>query len=429
MRTLSYTKIAAWSLGLATAAAVWAQSPPPPKILYGTTTSLAPANEFAVAATLPRPGSPRAQYVVVAQANGNKDLEVLAWHDTTSSLESIPGHGIAEHQGVVSVDVTALDSNRVVTADINKEGVLSIHSWKVEPEGVVSQRGYRTAGATASRDVAIAAVSCNEVVTAYETTHGSLVVEAWTIGEDGLPAPKRVLGNGPKAFEVSIAAISPNQVVTAAGDSTKELWVNTWEIDNAGVKPVSEAGTENALSTACIVAPRPQTVAVGAGQSFGLLNPGGSTPHYGFVRAVFTPVITPSCQLQVYYWGVSDSSALTLQSITTPTEAGDFGQVAASMLPANIPITSYTGGTGDNNVFIEWYKGFNLLDTGSVSYSDPYGALNIASTPAGSDLSPLSLFKPYNAYFISAGQFNPEESAPDGTLFINVLSYPEAPIL
>jgi hypothetical protein len=429
MKTLSYIKIAAWSLGVATAAAAWAQSPPPPKILYGTTTSLAAGNEFAVATTLPTLGSPRAKYVVVAEANDNKDLEVLAWHDTASALESISGHGTAEHQGVVSVAVAALDPGRVVTADINKEGVLSIDTWKIAQGGVVSQLGYRTAGATASQDVAIAAVSCNEVVTVYETTKGSLVVEAWTIGEDGLPAPKKVLGNGPKAFEVSIAAISPNQVVTAAGGSKGELWVNTWEIDNAGVKPVSEAGTENALSSECIDAPRPQTVAVGAGQSFGLLNPGGSTPHYGFVRTVFTPVITPACHLQVYYWGVSDSGAITLQSTTTPTEAGDFGEVAASMLPANIPITSYTGGTGDDNVFIEWYKGFTLLDSGSVSYSDPYGALNVASAPAGTDLSPLSLFKPYNAYFISAGQFGPEESVPDGTLFIKVLSYPEAPTL
>jgi hypothetical protein len=429
MKTLSYIRVALWTLSVATATAAWAQSPAPPKILYGTTTPLAPANEFAVAATLPTPESPRAHYVVVAKANDKKDLEVLAWHDTTSSLESISGHGIAEHQGVVSVAVTALDPSRVVTADINKEGVLSIDTWKVGLGGVVSQRGYRTAGATASKDVAIAALSSNEVVTAYETTQGSLVVEAWTISEDGLSAPKRVLGNGPRAFEVSIAAINSDQVVTAAGDRKQGLWVNTWQIDKAGVKPLHQVETKNALSTACIIAPRPQTGAVGAGQSFERLTPGNTTLHYGFVRAAFTPVITPACQLQVYYWGVSDSGMLTLQSTTTPTEAGDFGQVAASMLQGSTPITSYTGGTGDNNVFIEWFKGFTLLDTSSVSYSDSYGALNMASAPAGIDLSPLSLFRPYNVYLISAGQFNPEESAPDGTLFINVLSYPEAPIL
>jgi hypothetical protein len=422
MKKLSYFKIAVGSLGVAAATAAWAQSPPPPTILYGTTTTLAATNEFAVATTVPTLENPRAHYVVLAEANDSKELEVLAWRDTVSSLESLSGHGIAEHEGVVSVGVTGLDAGRVVTADINKKGVLSIHTWKVGPGGVVSQRSYRTAAATASLDVAITTVSCNEVVTAYVTTKGALVVEAWTIGEDGLPAPKSVLGNGPTVFEASIASVGPHQVVTAAGDSTKELWVETWEIDNAGVHLVSQAGTENALSTGCAVAPRPQTVAVGAGQSFDLA-------HHALVRAAFTPVITPDCQLQVYYWGVSDSGVLTLQSTTTPTEAGDFFQVAASMLPGNIPITSYTGGTGDNNVFIEWYQGFTLLDTSAVSYSDPYGVLNIASAPAGTDLSPLALFKPYDAYFISAGLFNPAESLPDGTLFINVLSYPEAPIL
>jgi len=429
MKRLSYIKMVVWSLGVAAVTAAWAQSPPPPKILYGTTTPLAPANEFAVATTLPTLERPRSQYVVVAEANDNKDLAVLAWQDTTSSLAPISGQGIAQDQGVVSVAVTGLDPSRVVTADINQEGVLSIQTWKVGPGGVVAQLGYRTAAATAAQDVAIASVSSNEVVTAYETTGGSLVVEAWTIRWDGLPAPKAVVGKGPKVFEASIAAIAPNQVVTAAGDSTDSLWVNTWEIDSSGVTPLDQVQTADALSTVCIVAPRPQTVAVGAGQSFGLLTPSGSTPQYGFVRAAFTPVITPACQLQVYYWGVSNAGVLTLQSTTTPTEAGDFGQVAASMLPTNIPITSYTGGTGDDNVFIEQYTGFKLVDLSTATYSDPYGALNIASATAGTDLSFLSLFDPYNAYFISAGQFNPAESVPDGTLFINVLSYPEAPLL
>jgi hypothetical protein len=423
MKRLSYIKIVLCSLGVAAATAAWAQTPPPPTILYGTTTLLAPTNEFAVATTLPTPDNPRAQYVVVAEANDNKDLEVLAWHDTTSSLDPLTGHGIAGHQGVVSVAVAGLDSCRVVTADINKEGVLSVHTWNVGPEGVVSQRAYRTAAATASQDVQIAAVSFNEVVTVYETTAGNLVVEAWTIGGDGLPAPKAVLGTGPKVFEASIATISPHRVVTAAGDSAETLWVNTWDIDSAGVKPLHQVETKNAISTGCLAAPRSQTVAAGAGRSFEL------TPHYGFVRAAFTPVITPGCQLQVYYWDVSDGGVLTLQSITTPTEAGDFVQVAATMLPRNIPITSYDGGTGDNHVFIEQYLGFKLVDLSAVSYGDPYGVLNIASATAGTDFSYLSLFEPYNAYFISAGQFNPAESTPDGTVYINVLSYPEAPIL
>ena len=421
MKALRYIKLVIGSLGIATAAAAWAQNPPAIMPLYGTTTLLAQTSEFAIATTAPTPQSPRSQYVVLAEANDDKDLEVLAWHDTTSSLEPVSGYGIAEHQGVVSVAVTGLDSSRVVTADINEEGVLSIHTWKIGPGGIVSQRGYRTARATASQGVAMATVSGNEVVTAYETTEGRLEVEAWTIGEDGLPAPKTVVGTGPKAFEVSIAAISPTQVVTAAGDSKHSLWVNTWEIDGAGVKPLDQVETKTALSTVCIVAPRPQTVAVGAGRSFVRLTSNGST-HDDLVRAAFTPVITPECQVQVYSWGVSDSGVLTRQPVTSLTQAGDFGEVAASMLPRNTPITFFSGGIGDNHVFVEGYTGPDFA-------GNPYGVLNIATTAAGTDFSDLSLFKPYNAYFITAAQYGPEASVPDGTLFINVLSYPEPPVL
>jgi hypothetical protein len=53
----------------------------------------------------------------------------------------------------------------------------------------------------------------------------------------------------------------------------------------------------------------------------------------------------------------------------------------------------------------------------------------IATSAAGTDFSDLALFAPYSAYFITAAQYGPEASVPDGTLFINVLSYTEAPVL
>jgi len=428
MKRVRCIKIVVWSLGAAAATHAWAQTPPPPKILYGTTIPLLPANEFAIATTVPTPQSPRAQYVVVAEANVDQDLEVLAWQDTTSSLEKLSRHGIAEDEGVVSVAVTGLDANRVVTADINKAGVLSIQTWNVGTGGVVSQRVYRTAAATASQDVSIATVSSSEVVTAYETTEGSLVVEAWTIGEGGLTAPMAVVGKGPNAFEASIAAIGPGQVVTAAGDSKQGLWVNTWEIDSDGVKPLDQVETQNALSLGCYGAPRPQTVAVAAGQSFELLTSNTSTPSYNFVQTAFTPVITPNCNMQVYYWGISNAGVLTLQS-TAPQILGLSDQVAASMLSRNIPITTFDGGTGDNHIFVEQDVDQPLYESSFVTYGDPYNVVNIASATEGTDFSYLSLFEPYNAYFISAGQFGAPSPNPYGTVFINVLSYPEAPIL
>ena len=58
------------------------------------------------------------------------------------------------------------------------------------------------------------------------------------------------------------------------------------------------------------------------------------------------------------------------------------------------PITVFSGGIGDNDVFEEGY-------TGSDFAGNPYGVLNIATTAAGTDFSELSLFAPYNAYFIT----------------------------
>ena len=92
------------------------------------------------------------------------------------------------------------------------------------------------------------------------------------------------------------------------------------------------------------------------------------------------------------------------------------------MLPRNQPITLFSGGVGDNHVSVEGYTGPDFA-------YNPYGVLNIATTAAGTDFSDLSLFAPYNAYFITAAQYGPAESVPDGTLFINVLSYQEAPVL
>jgi hypothetical protein len=425
MRLLRSISSTGAMLVLAGAAVAGAQNPPAPTILYGTTTTLPQANQFAIATTQPTPEKPRSEFVVVAEANKYNDLEVLAWRDTTSSLEAISGHGIANHQDVVTVAVTGLDAHRVVTADVNKSGVLSVHTWSVETAGVVSERGYRSAQGTASpKNVAIATLNCNEVVTAYTTTGGSLIVEAWTIGADGLPAPKALLGKGPKVLESSIATVSENRVVTASGDSAQSLWVTTWEITSAGVKSLDTVQKKDAISsTQCYVVPRLQQVAVGAGSSAG-------SPHSAVVQAAFTPVLAPGCQLEAYSWDISNSGTITLKSTTAPPVPEQFDVVAASMLPRNIPMFSGGGGTGDDFVFAEVYSAIDILVSQSVaSYNDPFSVVNIASTDAGTDLNRLSLFNPYHAYFVSAGLFNGEGSSTEGTLFLNVLSYPEAPVL
>ncbi len=427
MKISDHIKIVLCGLGIAAGTTGWGLSPQQPVILYGTTTSLSPSSQFAITTTLPPDHNPRAQYVVAAKVNDAVNLEVLAWHDTGSSLVALSKVGIANHRATQTVAATGIDAHRVVTADVNEDGILSIHTWEVGPAGVTSLAGTATTASTAAtNDVAIAAVDCGAVVTAYETPAGELVVEEWTIRPDGLPVAKAVIGKGPKVTEASIAVLSPKQVVTAAGDSSGSLWVNTWKVEGSGVKAIDEVQTKNATATECIVAARQQTVAVGAGTT---LAASTSWPGYTIVKSAFTPVITPSCEMQVYYWDVSASGALTLQSTTTPQLPDDYGHVAATMLPSNIPITSYTGGTGDDNVFLQWFTGYELINTAVATYGDPYGALNVDSAAAGASVDLFrSLFEPYHAYFVSAGQFGPEEGSTDGTLFIKLLSYPEAPI-
>jgi hypothetical protein len=419
VKKLGNISTVAWSLGIAMVSTAWAQNPSYPSLLYGTTTQLPPANQWAVGTTLPSLENPRAQYVVIAEQNANSDLEVLAWHNTSSSLVATPPAGLAKKTGVTGVAVTGLDSHRVVTADVTHDGVLSIHTWTVGSGGVKREKEYHTATATASSNVAIAALSSTEVATAYETPAGQVIVEAWTIAGDGLPSPKATLGTGPSAYEVSIAAVNPHQVITAAGDSTQALWVNTWGVDATGVHAQDQVQTKNTVAS-----PALETVFVGAGRSLQLT---GSSP--GFVQSAFTPVITPAYQVQVIVWGISDTGTLTLNSTTPPTLAGDFFGVAGAMLPANIRITSYFGGTGDNSVFNEVYTGLNPYTDNPPSYGNPYNAVSISTAPAGTDVSYLSLFAPYSAYFVSGGLFGAPEGTSTGTLYINLFSYPEAPIL
>ncbi len=421
VRRLSYFKTVLSTLAVATVSAAGAQTYP--TILYGTTTALPPTNPFAIATTLPTLEDPRAKYVVIAEENGNTDLEVLAWRDTTSALDPTGSAGVAKKKGVTAVAVTGLDACRVVTADVNKSGVLSIHTWTVGAGGVTSEKAYHTAASTAAADVAIATVSSREVVTAYETPAGQVIVEAWTIAGDGEPSPKSVAGKGPSAFEVSIAAVNPHQVITAAADASQSLWTNTWEVNASGVHAQDQVETKNAVSGPALGGVIPQTVAVGAGRFF------GPPPASKIVQSAFTPVITPDDQVQVFYWGISNSGTITLNSTAPTTLAGDFFGVAASMLSRNIPITSYLGGTGDNSVFTEVYTGLNPFTDNPPTYGDPFNAFSIATAPAGTDLSILSLFNPYSAYFVSGGLFGAPEGSSDGTLFIKVFSYPEPPLL
>jgi hypothetical protein len=421
------------SILLAGAAVAGAQEA---QLLYGTSTPLPVTNPFSISTTAPRLQDPRSQYVVVAESNANTNLEVLAWHDTTSSLVSTSTPGIVVSPGVIGVGVTGLDSGRVVTADVNNTGVLSINTWTVGSAGVALQNGYSTAASTANHEVAIATLSPTEVVTAYAAPNGTLAVEAWTISAAGLPTPESTIGyqnenlagsqnftppDGFFAAQVSIATVSPNQVVTAIADNNQSMWVTTWRIDSVG------AHSQELLQLPNTVKNSPGTIAVGAGRVFQLSGGGGLFPSLGFAQSAFTPFINPQGNVDVFYWDITPSGLLTQLATPSSSLSQDFYLVAASMLPRNIPITSYYRLTF-GCVFVGDYAGFPPIPAPAQYCPTLTDEItSIGSAAAGTDATFLSLFQTYNAYFVSAAlALNPDNS---GSIFINVFSYPEAPLL
>ena len=427
MNKLGYMKTFVCSMGLLGASSGWALTPQLPQILYGTSTTVSSSNQFALAATLPEGNDPRSHYVVIAEVDDANGLKVLAWQDTTASLELLSAVGLTKYSGVVTVAAAGLGPHRVVTADVDVNGTLSLNTWRVGESGVTSHGGSRTAEQTAlPSDVSIAAISGSEVVVAYiSASSGYPIVQAWTIAADGLATAEPVVGTGLLTDQISVAAISTNRVVTAA-EIAETFIVTTWNVDSTGVTQLNQVVSEGAVSSACGANPRQQNFAVAAGETFRLT---AAPPFLSFVQAAFTPVLNPLCQLQDYYWGISTGGTLTLESTTPPLGSYSFAEVAASMLPNNIPITSYAveSGTGFGDVFIDWYTGSGVTGT-TATYNNPSsGALAVDSVSTGTDANLHSFFSPYNAYFVSAGQFDSFSSS-DGPIIIKVLSYPEPPL-
>lgn len=429
MNKPGYMKTFVYCMGLLGASSDWALTPQLPQILYGTSTPVSSSNQFALAATLPEGNDPRSHYVVIAEVDNANSLEVLAWQDTTTSLELLSGAGLGTYQGVVTVAAAGLGSDRVVTADVDVNGTLSLNTWSVEASGVTLVGGSRTAEQTAlPSNVSIAAISSSEVVVAYLSGSSSYpIVQAWTIAADGVATAEAAVGTESLLIDqISVAALSTNRVVTAA-EIAENFIVTTWKVDSTGVTQLNQVVIEGAVSSACGANPRQQNFAVAAGETFRFTT---APPFISFVQAAFTPVLNPLCELQDYYWGISTGGTLTLESTTPSLGSYSFAEVAASMLPNNIPITSYAveSGTGFGDVFIDWYTGSGVTGT-TATYNNPSsGALAVDSVSTGTDASFHSFFSPYNAYFVSAAQFDSFSSPSSGPIIIKVLSYPEPPL-
>ncbi len=107
MNKPGYMKTFVCSMGLLGASSGWALTPQLPQILYGTSTTVSSSNQFALAATPPEGNDPRSHYVVIAEVDDANHLKVLAWQDTTASLELLSRVGLAKYSGVVTVVLIA----------------------------------------------------------------------------------------------------------------------------------------------------------------------------------------------------------------------------------------------------------------------------------------------------------------------------------
>jgi hypothetical protein len=306
--------IAFASLVLSTAI-VNAQTP-----LYGTNPAGASSiGSLSVATTL-APTNGRSANVVAAFANSAGDLEVMAWHDTKTSLALLGSASVAG-PAVNSVAVTGLDANRAVTADVDSTGTLSINTWEIAltSEGVSLQNGTSTVPNSATA-VSITRLSSTEVVTAVRNFSGDLTVEVWNISEKGLPSLDSSASGG-EVSEVAVAATNSSQVVVATRDSAGKLKVIVWAVEG-GVVTRMDDYTAGAIEQLSI------------GASFGTEN-------------AFTATVNGSGDLEIIYWVVSPSGFITR---STTAKGGSASQVAASWLSINTPISAVCGGSSDLDV-------------------------------------------------------------------------------
>jgi hypothetical protein len=412
VRRLTFVKAAVASLVFTSSAAVWAN---PPQYLYGTSTSGLAAGPIAVTTTVPTTKNPYAAFVVAAEANASGDLEVIAWHDTTTSLVLAGTPAVEEVPTLIDVAVTGLDAKRVVTAGVDSTGALSIDTWVIGgTAGVVKQNGYSTGGNVAYHSVSIATLTATKVVTAVRDTNGNLAVEAWTINADGLPTAETLIGAGPTASQVTIAASSVNRVVTAVNDTDNSLWVTTWGVDGTGVHYQDQVEKTNKVSRVS------EDVSIAAGSVFRLT--GG---HAELIEGAFTPIITKSGNVEVLYWEVSKGGKLTLQSTPVSTTTDDFFEVAACMLPGNVPIT--IDADVNSKVNLGWYRNGPGANYTAIK-GNTNGITSIAATTAGSDFNVATPYSQYNAYFVTA-VLTYSGGSDIGKVEIRKWSYPVEPVL
>jgi hypothetical protein len=412
MGKFTFVNLAVASLVIATATVRAAETP---TYLYGTSTKT--AGPVSVAATTPTSSDPRSAYVVAAESAKGGALEMIAWQDTTTSLVEIGSASVANGLAVKSVAATGLDATRVVTADVDATGALSINTWVIGgTAGIVQQDGYNT-GPSTTTAVSIATVSSTEVVTAAEDFSGNLVVQAWTISSGGLPTPIGAVGSNGLANQVAIATIDSGQVITAvATPGSNALTITTWAVDSSGVTYQNEYAIPKAA-----IKPLPDHVAVAAG-SQNVFEEVNGFPSLVTVRSAFVPIIDNAGNVEVWNLDIAANGSVSLFSkVKSPMQ--DFFEVAACMLPTNVPISVL--GDVYSNVHVGWY-GQGADDIYNAIKGNTNGITSIGAASAGSDYKVYLL--DYDAYFVT-GVLTYTGSAANGNLEIRKWSYPVAATL
>jgi hypothetical protein len=393
-----------------------------PQHLYDAYTD-AYGGATAVATTTPSSTDPRSNYVVAAVPYASGDLEIKAWHDTTTELVEI-GHYHAGGNPISAVAAVGLDSSHVVTADVDQTGIFSLNTWTLGGTAVITAlNGYdspaNTAGPNAS-SVGLAALSPTQVVTASQDNLQNLILQAWTVGDTSAqPVKFGPETNGKLVDQLSIAVLDSQTVITATTNENGYLVITTWGVSSAGVQMQDQyvQRTEVTGGTPDV------SIAAGTVTHYVAI-----FPYVTSSREAVTPIVAGSVN-EVLYWTISSSGKISKPTVKVGSLDTQARVTAACMLPANVPMSVNNGQDGAGwDVDVGWF-GVTGESTDNVVSGLGSGVSNVAAATAGDDFSALHPFGDVNAYFITAALTNlgspPSTSAP-GVYRLQKWSYPVA---
>jgi hypothetical protein len=194
----------------------------------------------------------RTNVVVTAVTNTSNDLEVIAWNDTGTKLTRTGSAVSDEVFPLWGVGITALDSNRVVTAAANwTTSNLELTIWKVSSTGTVSKQGKVATGGLVT-GVSIATLDSGRVVTAVQNSKGNLTLRVWKITSAGVITSEGGFTVNTPASAISIVGLNASQMVTAFRNGKGNLELIAWSINGSGNVTRQGTATEGAVAKVAV---------------------------------------------------------------------------------------------------------------------------------------------------------------------------------